>query len=648
MESGKAAASSSAVAPPNPKPTLAPAQVQALFQHGLELYRQGRLAEAERAHLEVLEAEPGHVDALQLSGLIARRTGRSARAVELLTRAIGLNDQIAPVHLNLGNALVDLGRLQEAVASYDTAIALRPAFVDAYVSRGFTLLSLQRAGDALVSFDEALVLRPESAVAHNGRAAALIELGRPVEALKSCERAQGLLPNAPEAQINRAAALRALGRHAAALEACNIAIEIRRDAAQAHLIRGACLIDLCRPGEALASFDVALSLRPEDAVAHSGRGSALQDLQRPQAALESLERAVALRPDFAEAYNNLGITLGELGQHEAALASFGRAIALQPGDARPYLNSAHVCLQTGRPEQGWSLYEWRSRIDGEPAARFGSETMWLGDQALAGKTLFLHSEQGLGDTIQFCRYGLLAEARGAKVVMSVQDSLRTLLTRLSPTIQIIGETQQAPKFDFHCPLLSLPRAFGTTADTIPAAGRYLSAQEERVLRWQQALGSDGFKVGICWQGRVSRVDMGRSFPLTMLHRIAMLPGVRLISLQKGRGCEQLEALPAGMRVQVLGEGFDAGPDAFLDSAAVLESMDLVITSDTAIAHLAGALGRPTWVVLKRVPDWRWFLDRADSPWYPGHRLFRQQRWGDWQGVFDEIYRELSRLAPAGH
>jgi hypothetical protein len=299
-------------------------------------------------------------------------------------------------------------------------------------------------------------------------------------------------------------------------------------------------------------------------------------------------------------------------------------------------------------EQGWGLYEWRSKIDGAAASRCGSEALWLGDQALAGKTLFLHSEQGLGDTIQFCRYALLAEARGAQVVMSVQDSLRRLLRRLSPTIQIIGETQHPPEFDFHCPLLSLPRAFGTTADTIPAAGRYLSAEGERVERWRQALGNHGFKVGICWQGGVSRVDMGRSFPLAMLHRIASLPGVRLISLQKGRGCEQLDALPAGMLVQVPGDGFDAGPDAFLDTAAVLENMDLVITSDTAMAHLAGALGRPTWVVLKRVPDWRWFLERADSPWYPGHRLFRQQRWGDWQGVFDEIYRELSRLAAAPH
>jgi ADP-heptose:LPS heptosyltransferase len=227
-------------------------------------------------------------------------------------------------------------------------------------------------------------------------------------------------------------------------------------------------------------------------------------------------------------------------------------------------------------------------------------------------------------------------------VLSVYEPLRRLLCGLSPTIQILGERDKPEDFDFHCPLLSLPLAFGTTLDTVPRMPRYLAPEPDRVARWRQRLGTQGFRVGICWQGNPRNAgEVGRSPPLAMFARLSPHKGVLLISLQKHHGTEQLAALPAGLSVEELGQEFDAGPDAFLDAAAAMESLDLIISSDTAIAHLAGALGRPTWLVLKHVPDWRWLMQREDSPWYPAHRLFRQSRRGDWEGVFARVQRALS-------
>jgi hypothetical protein len=295
----------------------------------------------------------------------------------------------------------------------------------------------------------------------------------------------------------------------------------------------------------------------------------------------------------------------------------------------------------GRFEQGWRQYEWRKKHKEPIAARSFPQPLWSGAEDLEGKILFIHWEQGLGDTIQFCRYARLAEARGAKVVLSVQEPLRRLLTQLSPTVQIIGGAERPARFDYHSPLLSLPLAFATTRETIPAEIPYLGAEHERVENWKQRLGGDGFKIGICWQGRKGEMDIGRSFSLREFVNIAAVPDVRLISLQKNDGTEQLANLPEGMNVETLGADFDAGPNAFLDTAAVMEHMDLVITSDTATAHLAGALGRPTWVALKRVPDWRWLLEGSKSRWYPTMRLFRQKLPGEWKPVFDDMLKELT-------
>ncbi|MGD0143292.1 MAG: glycosyltransferase family 9 protein, partial [Rhizomicrobium sp.] len=293
----------------------------------------------------------------------------------------------------------------------------------------------------------------------------------------------------------------------------------------------------------------------------------------------------------------------------------------------------------------WRLYEWRKKRFSPEVSRDYPQPVWLGEEDIEGKTLFVYAEQGLGDTIQFCRYAQLAEVKGANVIFAVQDELIPLLGKLTDGITIMGWKAPPPPFDLQTSLLSMPLAFGTDENNIPATVPYLQPGPDLVAKWRKFLGNDGYRVGICWQGKKDTpIDKGRSFPLRCLEGLSKIPNLRLISLQKNDGVEQLRGLPPGMKVETLGENFDAGPGAFVDTAAVMESLDLVVTTDTAIAHLAGALARPVWVALKHVPEWRWLLGRADSPWYPTMKLFQQPTDDDWRSVFAAMETELAKLA----
>jgi hypothetical protein len=269
---------------------------------------------------------------------------------------------------------------------------------------------------------------------------------------------------------------------------------------------------------------------------------------------------------------------------------------------------------------------------------------WLGEPDISGKTILVHWEQGDGDTFQFARYIPILEQRtGAKVIFATQRRLRHLLRSVSPSAQYGNVEDTNLQYDVHAPLMSLPRALGTTLATVPNKVPYLAVDRPLVELWRRRIGPRGFKIAICWQGSAAKIDIGRSFPLAYFRNLAGLPGVRLISVQKGAGEAQLANLPPGMTVESFGKDFDVGPDSFLDTAAILECCDLVITSDTGVAHLAGALARPTWVALKFVPDWRWLMNRSDSPWYPTMRLFRQTAPGDWPGVFSRLEAALRDL-----
>lgn len=539
------------------------------------------------------------------------------------------------------------GRLEEAQALYREIVAALPDHFDALHMLG--VIDQQRGDSvsALARIDAALKLKPQSAEAHNNRGVVLKAGGRFEEALASYERALALNPNYGDALNNR----------------------------------GSVLAELQRPGESLASIENAIALKPSSAEAFYNRGSALLELNRREEALTSFGNAIALKPDYADAFKGRATALSELKRLDEALASYESALALAPDFSEARYGGAIVKLLKGDYREGWQGYEARPTARHWPSDQPAVAAPYWSGEDVRGKRMLVFFEQGLGDIIQFARYVPLLAARGAKVTFLLPPKMIRLLKVLERlrqganpvpsqkpkllagvplldkgtarrggggsqgSVSVVAALPMGGGFDLQCALLSLPLHFGTELHTIPHGVPYLKAERERVERWSKRIGRGGYKIGIAWQGRADvKFDRGRSPALSEFIPLARVPGVRLISLQKNDGVEQLARLPAGVSVETLGEEFDGGDDALVDTAAAMESLDLIVSSDTSIAHLAGALARPCWVALKYVPDWRWLLEREDSPWYPTLSLVRQDRPDDWKSVFSRMEHELkSRL-----
>jgi hypothetical protein len=385
-------------------------------------------------------------------------------------------------------------------------------------------------------------------------------------------------------------------------------------------------------------------LAPKKPETHYLQGLLSAKQQRLDEAETSYRRSLELRPGHADTLLNLGNTLLDLGRVEEAATTVQELVRLQPEHPDAHKNLGIFLLRVGRWQQGWPEYEWRWRCK-EQAPRPFRQPLWDGSP-LAGGTILLHAEQGLGDTIQFIRYAPLVKQRGGRVVVECQPALLPLLARCPGIDQLVASGKPLPVFDVHAPLLNLPGIFRTTPATVPASVPYLFADDALVQRWRDELRSvPGFRVGIVWQGsRKHKEDRRRSVRLERFAPLAAIPGVRLISLQKGPGSEQLADQGGRFEILDLAGRLDERSGPFMDTAAVLKCLDLVITVDTAGAHLAGALGVPVWVALAFAADWRWLLDRDDSPWYPTMRLFRQKQPGDWDGVFQRMAQELAKAA----
>ncbi|HWA80821.1 MAG TPA: tetratricopeptide repeat protein [Acetobacteraceae bacterium] len=573
------------------------------LQQALALHQLGRLAEAERLYKQILQQDPNHVDALHLLGMAALQAGQKERGVRLLEKVIRIRPDIASAHSNLGVALRDLGRFTDAIASYDKAIALTPESAEPHNNRGVALADLGRLDEALASYERAIALKPDYAEAHNNRGNALRELNRLEEALDSYDKAIALKPRSAEAHTNR----------------------------------GIALEELRRFDEALASHERAITLKPDYAEAHNNRGIALRDLNRLEEAVASYDRAIALEPHYAAAYSNRGLALRDLKRFGEAIASYDKAIALKPNYAEAYFNKSLCCLTMGNMALGWRLFEYRKKMARPMGYRPYARPAWLGGDDLTGKTLFLYWEQGLGDTIQFCRYAGLALSRDARVVMSVQDPLVRLLRGMEPQIKILGADQEPDLFDFHCPLMSLPLAFGTSWETIPSMPRYLAANPELKAQWAERLPpARRPRIGLSWSGNpIHPNDHNRSMTAELLHPLLCLDA-DWFCLQKEIRAQDAEALKKFPKITLLGERLED----FADTAAVIEAFDLVISVDTAVAHLAGALGKPVWLLLPFSTDWRWWPEREESAWYPSARLYRQPRIDDWPSVVARVKADL--------
>ena len=435
-----------------------------------------------------------------------------------------------------------------------------------------------------------------------------------------------------------------LGRYDEALVSYDRAIALKPDYARAYNNRGVALGRLERHADALASYDRAVALMPDYAEALDNRGIALAELNRPAEALQSHERAIAFSPKYAEAFYNRGNVLRDLNRHVEAIDSYERALALKPDYAAAHWNLADCCLLLGDFARGWQEYEWRWKLaQRENAVRNFQQPLWLGAQALQGRTILLHSELGLGDTLQFCRYATAVAALGARVILEVQPTLLPLLADLEGVVQTVPRGAPLPAFDYHCPLMSMPLAFKTDLTNVPRHIPYLHSDAERVAAWRRKLGpTNKPRVGVVWSGSMALRNDRRSMALKEMLPL-MGAWAEWVSLQKE--VRDSDAAVLVSRTDLL----DAGAELhdFADTAAVVELVDVVVTVDTSVAHVAGAMGKPVWILLPFNPhDWRWMLDREDSIWYPTARVFRQPVNGDWASVVRRVGEELTRCFAA--
>ena len=593
-------------------PTVHPT-IGNVFAAALRCHQAGHLSEARRLYRQVLAIDPRHADSLNLLGLVAHAEGQHELAASLIDKAIAIDARQAPFHSNLGTVRWKQGRPDLAVACYRRALELGPSYPQAHFNLATVLWKQGRLADAAAGFRDALSHQPNYPEALDNLGTVLKEQGQPDQAM-SCYRA---------------------------------AIDLRPHYPEAHNNLGTALLELGQPEQAACCYRNALHLKPDYPEAHCNLGIALWEQGQPEAAIPHYRDALASRPDYTDATLNLGVALKDLGRLDEAVTCFRKVLALEPDHPEAHCDLGLALLAQGEMAEGWGEHEWRWRTPQMRAARRDfAQPQWRGEPA-DGRTLLIHAEQGFGDTLQFCRYAPLAAACGARVIMEVQPPLVRLLRGLPGVDLIVARGETMPPFDLHCPMLSLPLALGTTLNSIPAAASYLCADPAQVAAWHSRLGTPAAReprIGLAWAGNprdhsrgLAAVDGRRSMAPERLAPLFEVPGPRFFSLQKG-GPEAPAHFP-------LTNFMDEMRD-FADTAALIENLDLVISVDTAVAHLASVLGKPVWLLDRFDACWRWLAGRRDSPWYPGLRIYRQPRPGDWDPALAEVVDDLRGLAGA--
>lgn len=593
--------------------------IKVALANGIQAHERSDVQEADRLYGKVLDLDPTHFDALHLRGVAWHQLGKSSQGLALIEQALHIRPYDAMALANQALVLRALGRKNESLASYTAALKAAPHLAHVWVNRGNVQRDLGFSAAAASDYREALRLQPNDHKALHGLGLAQHALGEWSQAVETFDRALQLVPAFADAWLDRGNALRELGDIEAALE----------------------------------SYEKAIALQPEQAGAWSNRGVVLKRLGRLNDAAMSYERALQIKPDFLDAIVNYATTLKELLRLSDAIAMNQRALKIDPENSGAWLNLAICQLLEGRFVEGFAAYEWRwknAQMAGE--ARALVRPQWFGED-IRGKTILLHAEQGLGDTLQFCRYVPWVKARGARVILEVQPPLVPLLATFEGVDAILARGSELPAFDVHCPLLSLPLAMGTEPRTIPLTSTpgfaYLHADHARVHAWQQELArmetsARPLRVGLVWSGRAEhKNDHNRSIPLQDLQTLLDVTSARRLawhSLQKEIRAYDLSLAQARGDIALWSERLGT----FQDTAALIACMDLVISVDTSVAHLAAAMGKPVWLLLPYSPDWRWLLaDATSNRWYPTMRLWRQLNYGDWQSVLENVTTVLNEL-----
>jgi tetratricopeptide (TPR) repeat protein len=679
--------------------------IQQAVELGLQHHLGGRLQEAEAIYVQILNAQPNHPETLHLMGVMALQIGRFDMSVDFINRAIAVNpndgryfsnlgqalsatgriddaiaayqraltlmpnlpeaynnlgnalqdkgqyEQAAQAYQeglrqrsdfvearnNLGNALKHLGQLEAAIESYRHALSIRPEFPDAWSNLGTALLDKGLVDESIEAHRRAVELRPDSPDVHNNLAQALQRKGQLTEAIDSCRRSIALSNDFVHAYLNLGSILVEAGQIDEAIVACRRALVLQPNLAEAHNNLGNAFRAKRLHDEAIASYQNAIALRPDYADVLANLGRILDTTGRYEEAIETCRRAIAIKPDHADAYSDMATALIHVGRLKEGIVAYQQAVAIRPGSPLVHYNLGLALLQNGDFRQGWPECEWRWQVKeiDLPQPRF-IQPKWDGSE-LNGQKILLYAEQGFGDTIQFARFARLVTQRGGRVILACQPELSRLLRGMERVEQIVESAAALPEFDFQHALMSLPLIFDTTIQTVPAE-TYLRADPELSAQWRERMGPDDgrMKIGLTWFGRPTHPnDQQRSIPPELLTPLAQVPGARWFNLQKpaspGPEIDMIDLMP---QVQ-----------DFADTAAIIDHLDLVITVDTSVAHVAGAMGKPVWLMLPFMPDWRWLLGRDDSPWYRSMRLFRQPAIGDWQAVVQEVTHALAGKTP---
>jgi tetratricopeptide (TPR) repeat protein/ADP-heptose:LPS heptosyltransferase len=602
----------------------------------------GEAKEVEKNALAVLKNAPRNAEALEMLAMAKLLQGHAEAAQGLLRDVVAISPENLNATINLGNILISAKKYQEALVVFDTALKQQPRRAHFHVSRGVVLDALDRHDESLQSYAAALQIEPDNADALSNSGTLLGKLNRHAEAIACYQHALTARPDFPEALNNLAVSFAQLGRREEALDCYGKALVLKPGYADALKNRTELLALMGRNERALEGYDALIALQPAVAELHNNRGTVLSALNRHQESLPGYEEALRLKPDYPDALNNRGIALAALNRFEDALQCFRSAIQLQPDYVTAHWNEALTLLRLGQFREGWQKHEWRWKKPEFKQYTYNfTQPLWLGKEALEGKTLLLLAEQGYGDVIQFCRYIPMIEARGAKVLLFVPEALGVLLQTSFPRASVFSKVAAFPHFDFYCPILSLPLAFGTLVETIPANLPYLLPPADRLPRWRGRIGN-GLRVGLVWAGSAShKNDINRSIRLADFGKLMNLEGIRFFVLQKELSGEEREVLSNLPAATLLGDELKD----FADTAAAIANLDLVITVDTSVAHLAAALGKPTWILLSRVADWRWMPGRTDSPWYPDARLYWQEEIGAWTPVLQRVVQDLRRFCP---
>lgn len=613
-----------------------PQELNQLLQQAMAHHQAGRLAEADALYRQMLALQPEQPDAMHLLGVLYHQAGHSQQGVELIRRAVTIAP--TPANLsNLGEVLRATGRAAESLEFHNRAVAQSPNWVDGHANLGLALMDLGRYADAEKAFDSACRLAPRRADLWVRLCRARDRSGDPHGAVQAGRKAYELSPDSPEAVSYLALALSSAKKFDEAIELATKAVALAPNRPETHLNLGLVYTDAGRLKDAEAEYLRSVEIDPNFAHGHRTLAALLDQMNEVERSIAAAERSLALVPNDIEARVNLSGLYRRAKDYKASLANAEKAVALIPSHPGAHGALGFALLHLGDYKRGFSEYEWRWRCENfTTPLRELPGSVWDGSDP-RGRTILVHPEQGFGDTIQFARYIPMLIERGAKVIVETWSPLRALMATVKGVSRVCVCGVKPPEYDLHFALLSLPKIFGTTIETIPQEVPYFHPEPERTAFWKHRIESagGGVKVGLVWAGN-AKPDPMRTCPIANLAPLAAIDGVTFISLQNRKNPFGSEPPPPGM---TLVDVWDDLKD-FHETAAAMAQLDLIITIDTGAAHLAGAMGRPTFTMLPYAADWRWLDDREDSVWYPTMRLFRQKTRGDWAPVVQQVADRL--------